>query len=53
MTVPVTDTASCAHMRRDRLVRRLGLRGVLLLAIAEFLALALRGAEVLVSGARL
>jgi hypothetical protein len=50
MTGAVTDAASRADVRRDRLVRRLALRGALLLAIAELLALALRGAEVLVSG---
>ncbi|HET9456026.1 MAG TPA: hypothetical protein VFO78_01695 [Candidatus Limnocylindrales bacterium] len=38
------------HPLRVGLVRRLALRGLLLLAVAELLALALRGSEVLVSG---
>lgn len=50
MTVIPAGTMLPAHVRRDRLVHRLALRGVLLLAIAELLALTLRGTEVLVSG---
>jgi hypothetical protein len=50
MTPIRTDTTPPAHLRRERLGRRLALRGVLLLAIAELLALALRGTEVLASG---
>jgi hypothetical protein len=46
--IPVTTPA--AHLRRDRLTRRLALRGILLLAITELLALALRGTEFLASG---
>jgi hypothetical protein len=49
MTV-IPATPPAAHLRRDRLGRRLALRGLLLLAIAELLALALRGTEFLASG---
>jgi hypothetical protein len=49
MTV-IPATTPAAHQRRERLARRLALRGLLLLAIAELLALALRGTEFLASG---
>jgi hypothetical protein len=45
-----SHTAEHVSVRHDRLVRRLALRGLLVLAVAELLALALRGTEVLVSG---
>jgi hypothetical protein len=50
MTVIPAGITPTSHVRHDLLVRRLALRGVLLLAIAELLALALRGTEVFVSG---
>jgi hypothetical protein len=49
MTV-IPATTPAAHLRRERLTHRLALRAILLLAIAELLALALRGTEVFVSG---
>jgi hypothetical protein len=45
-----THRSEQVSVRHDRLVCRLALRGLLLLAIAELLALALRGTEILVSG---
>jgi hypothetical protein len=39
-----------ANLHRDGLARRLALRGLLFLALAELLALALRGMEVVVTG---
>ena len=39
-----------AHSRRDRLVRRFALRGLLSLAIAELIVLASAGVPVVVSG---
>jgi hypothetical protein len=45
-----THRSEQVSVRHDRLVRRLALRGLLVLAVAELLALALRGTEVLVSG---
>jgi hypothetical protein len=50
MTVIRTGAPQPARVGLDRLVRRLALRGLLFLAIAELLALALRGTEVVVSG---
>jgi hypothetical protein len=49
MTV-IPATTPAAHLRRDRLTPRLALRGILLLAITELLALALRATEFLASG---
>jgi hypothetical protein len=49
----MTDRAGAPHAvsaHRERLVRRLALRGLLFLALAEFVALALRGIEVVVTG---
>lgn len=50
MTVSSPGTARRSHVHRDRLIRRLALRGILLLEIAELLALALRGTELVVTG---
>jgi hypothetical protein len=49
----MTDWAGAPHpvsAHRDRLVGRLALRGLLFLALAELVALALRGIEVVVTG---
>lgn len=50
MTVRSTRPMLLAHSRRDRLVRRLALRGLLSLAIAELIVLASAGVPMVVSG---
>jgi hypothetical protein len=50
MTAIRTRTRSRVHVHRDRLVRRLALRGLLFLALAELLALAARVSGAPVTG---
>jgi hypothetical protein len=50
MTAIPTRPRSGAHGHRDRLVRRLALRGLLFLALAELLALAARASGAPVTG---